>query len=76
MKTGHLIRVLRVPESVSDSAEFNTRSILERCVGRVFPVMGFNELGMIELHVGEIVGKHSYMESIWIEPDCVERVVD
>ena len=74
MEKGDLIRVLRVPSAVKDCVDFKTRSTLERCVGRLFPIMGFNELGMIELHVGEIIGKPSYIESIWIEPDCVELV--
>ena len=76
MKTGDLIRVLRVRDSVTDSPEFATRSTLQHCVGRVFPIMGFNALGMIELHVGGVAGKPSYMESIWIEPGCVEHVAD
>jgi hypothetical protein len=57
MKTGDLVRVLRVPDSVSDSAEFRTRSTLERCVGRIFPIMGFNDVGVIEVQIGEILGK-------------------
>ena len=74
MEIGDLIRVLRVPDSVNDSTGFATRSTLERCVGRVFPIVSFNDLRMIELEIGELLGKPSYMESIWIEPDCVEPV--
>jgi prephenate dehydrogenase len=72
IKQGDLVRVLRVPESVADSGRFETGSTLQRCVGRVFPVMGFNDYGMIQINVGEVVGKPSYMESIWIEPEHVE----
>jgi hypothetical protein len=39
----------------------------------VFPIKGFNE-GFILIDVGEVVGRPSHMESIWIEPDCVEVV--
>jgi len=74
MREGDLIRVIRVPDRVEDTAEFKTRSTLGRCLGRVFPIMGFNEYGMIQIDVGEVVGRHSYMESIWIEPECVEFV--
>ena len=70
MKKGDLIRVVKVPNSVEDSEGFKTRSTLEGCVGRVFPVMGFNA-GLIQIDVGEVVGRPSYMESIWIESDCV-----
>ncbi|MGD0929284.1 MAG: hypothetical protein ABR902_01410 [Candidatus Korobacteraceae bacterium] len=73
MQEGDLIRVIRNPDAVQDSEEFKTRSTLELCVGRVFPIMGFNE-GFILIDVGEVVGRPSHMESIWIEPDCVEVV--
>ena len=71
MKEGDLIRVVKVPDGVQDSEEFKTRSTLERCVGRVFPIMGFQE-GFIQIDVGELSGRPPCMESIWIEPDCVE----
>jgi hypothetical protein len=73
MKPGDLIRVIRIPEGVQDSEEFNTRSTLQQCVGRVFPIMGFNE-GFVQIDVGKVVGRPYHMESIWIEPDCVELV--
>ncbi|HEY1730984.1 MAG TPA: hypothetical protein VGG15_04515 [Terriglobales bacterium] len=69
-----MIRIVRVPAGVADSEEFKTRSMLERCIGLTFPVMGFNSEGMIQIDVGGVWGKPSYMESIWIEPDCVEPV--
>jgi hypothetical protein len=75
MKEGDLIRVTKVPDGVQDSEGFKTRSTLERCVGRVFPIMGFHE-GFVQIDVGEVVGRPSYMESIWLEPDCVELVDD
>jgi hypothetical protein len=74
MKEGDWIRVVKVPDCVQDSEDFKTRSTLERCIGREFPIMGFRE-GFIQIDVGEVVGKPSYMESIWIEPDCVEPVI-
>ncbi len=73
MKEGDLIRVVKVPDDVQDSEEFKTRSTLERCVGRIFPIMGFQE-GFIQIDVGELSGRHACMESIWIEPNCVEPV--
>jgi hypothetical protein len=51
MKEGDLTRVIKVPESVRDSEELKTRSILERCAGRVFPIIGFQE-GLIQIDVG------------------------
>ena len=74
MKPGDPVRVVRVPDSVQDSERFKTRSILERCVGRIFPIIGFNKYGLIQIDIGEVVNKPAYIESIWIEPECVELV--
>jgi hypothetical protein len=73
MKEGDLIRVVKVPDDVQDSEEFKTRSTLERCVGRVFPVMDFRE-SFIQIDVGELSGRHACTESIWTEPECGEPV--
>ena len=73
MKEGDLIRIIKVPASVQDSEAFKTRSTLEKCVDRVFPIIGFQE-GLIQIDVGELSGRRACMESIWIEPDCVEPV--
>jgi hypothetical protein len=43
-----------------------TQALFEACVGRVFPIAGINN-GLLELHVGEVVGEENYMHSIWIE---------
>lgn len=76
LKKGDMVRVMRVPDRVEDCERFQTRSTLQRCIGRVFPVMGFNDYGMIQIDVGEVLGKPSYMESIWLEPECVEHIGD
>ena len=50
-----------------------TRTLFELCVGRVFPIVGFNGT-LMELEVGEVLGKSAAMDSIWIEPEFVEAV--
>jgi hypothetical protein len=74
MKEGDLVRIVRVPDTVHDSEHFQTRSMLEKCLGRTFPIAGFNQYGLIQLDIGEVSGRSAPMESIWIEPDCVELV--
>ena len=76
LKHGDLVRIMRVPEAVHDTDGFKTRSTFESCVGRVFPIMGFNDVDMSQIDVGEVNGKPACMESLWIEPDCVELVAD
>ena len=73
MKIGEKVRVARVPDAVLRGKvdDLNTRRIFELCVGRVFSIAGLSN-GLIELHVGEVVGQPAYIHSIWIEPDYIE----
>jgi len=69
MKIGDRVRVLAIPSGLPDG-QIHTRSLFEQCVGRVFPIIGFQE-NLLELEVGEVLGKESCMDSIWIEPEHV-----
>jgi len=69
MKIGDRVEVVAVPESLSSG--MGTQELFEACVGRIFPIRGIDENGLLELHAGEVVGEKSYMHSIWIEADCV-----
>lgn len=73
MKVGDRVRVVRVPASLPDDR--GTRSLLASCIGRTFSIVGFQG-HLLELEVGEILGKEPYMDSIWIEPEHVEVVAD
>jgi hypothetical protein len=66
------VLVVAIPPRLPDSAE--TRVIFERCVGRTFPVIGIATHGHVELEIGEVMGVPAYLHSIWIEPECLERV--
>ncbi|MEH2624896.1 hypothetical protein V1292_002951 [Bradyrhizobium sp. AZCC 1719] len=68
MKIGDRVEVVAVPVSLPSG--MGTQALFEACVGRVFPVEGIDN-GLLELHVGEVVGEKSFTHSIWIEPDCV-----
>jgi hypothetical protein len=68
----HKIRVTGIP-NVGDTGEFKTRTILEQCVGRVFPIRSLQK-DWVELHLGRFVGKRSWEESIWVESEFVELV--
>ena len=61
---------MAIPLGLKDG-NLKTRTVFRQCVGKVFPIVGFqNEL--IELEVGKVVGKPSYYDTIWIEPEFVE----
>ena len=66
MKVGDLVRVIGVPERLPDSPE--TLEVFRRCVGRTFPIIDIAAGGLLELEVGEVMGVHPVMHSVWIEP--------
>ena len=75
MKIGDKIRVVKIPisaEGVSD--EMGTQKLFEDCLGKVFEIKGFDDIGHIELHVGKLRGEKDYLHSVWIEPEFVEPV--
>ena len=71
---GDRVRLSEIPPAVK-AADPETRAIFKRCVGRAFPVAGFNK-GLIELEVGAVVGQVPAAHSIWVEPEFLERVED
>lgn len=74
VKIGDCVRLVGIPDKLPPDDEpgaLGTNSLFQRCLGRVFPVVGFNELGFAELEVGEVNGQPPYMDSIWVEPRCL-----
>ena len=49
--------------------------LFERCLGEIFPGMEFDG-DLLALDVGEINGLAPYLETIYIEPSCVEIVAE
>src|SRR4029077_7941376 len=73
LKVCDKIRVIGIHPKVVDTEEFKTRTILETCVGRTFQIKGFQK-DWAEIHVGRFVGRRSWEETIWIEPEYMELV--
>jgi hypothetical protein len=75
LKVGDYVRVTGIPQDLPnlDGDDLRTKDIFERCLGRVFPVTGFQGK-WLELEVGEVVGAPACMHTIWIEPEFVELV--
>jgi hypothetical protein len=69
MKIGDRVEVIAVPQSLPSG--MGTQELFESCLGRSFSIEDIDDAGLIELHVGEVVGEESYMHSIWIEAGCV-----
>jgi len=71
MKIGDRVRVVKLPGNLPDDEILGTKALFADCLGRVFPIVAFDR-HLIELHVGEVRGEPAYMQSIWIEADCIE----
>jgi hypothetical protein len=65
---GDVIRVTRIPPAVQTDGPPETRRLFKRAVGVTFVVRGFGRYGHIELDVSKI----EPLNTIWIEPDCVQ----
>ena len=53
---GDMIRVTRVHPKIVNHGEFKTRTILNRAVGRIFPIVGFQR-DWIELALCKLIRK-------------------
>jgi hypothetical protein len=74
VKLGDRVRLVSIPGELPPDDEpgaLNTNSLFRRCLGSVFTVVGFNELGYAEPEVGEVNGQPPYTSSIWVEPRCL-----
>jgi hypothetical protein len=79
LKVGDKIRIVKLPTGLVDDEELQTKSLFKLCLGQVFPICGIVpvvETGgeLLELHVGEVLGKLAVEHSIWIESELVELV--
>ena len=73
MKIGDRVRIVGIPKGLKDDRELKTKTVFTKCLGKVFKVEGFQH-ELIELNVGRVLGKRSYMETIYIEPEFVDVV--
>jgi hypothetical protein len=79
METGDFVRLIGIPTDVHDDEHLQTRSLFEKCLGHVFRVQAVEHAEglstpLVRLDVGHIVGKESYKDTIWVEPEHLEIV--
>ncbi len=72
---GDNVRVVRTPDTLP-SMPAETQKAFEAIVGHTFPVRGIDRYGHLELMVGSVVDPliGGFMNTLWIEPDCVVAV--
>lgn len=69
-KIGDRVKVLRIPKHLKDDPLLKTKATFKKCLGHAFQICGFQG-DLLELEIGSVTGK---LETIWIEPDCVELI--
>lgn len=72
MQIGDKVEIVTIPADLPEN-DLETRSLFQACIGRIFPIVGFQD-HLLELEVGEVLGRESYMHSIWIEPEHVRLI--
>lgn len=71
------MRIVAIPRNLKDDQELGTCSLFEKCLGKTFRAAGFQTVAelpyrLVQLDVGHIVGKAPSLETIWIEPTCLQ----
>lgn len=73
MRTGDTVRLLRLPSDLPKGDDLlPTAATFQKCVGRTFVIIGFNEIGWAEIDIESVT--RSVGETIWIEPELLEVV--
>jgi hypothetical protein len=73
VKIGDTVRLTSVPADVPEGdADLPTKKRFQQCLGHVFVIAGFNEIGWAELEITSVTG--SVGETIWVEPEFLELV--
>ncbi len=77
MRVGDKVRLTGIPPDVHDDEKLQTRRLFEKCVGQTFTIAGLKAVEglpyqLVQLDVGHIIEKASYLESIWVEPEYLQ----
>ena len=72
VKSGDRVRLIKIPDDIVDN---ELKKIFEQCVGHVFPVGDVTD-SLVDLEIGELFDRESYMESIYVEHDCIEVITN
>lgn len=67
LKIGCKVRVLEIPDDLTDACEIGTPRVFRESLGKVFRIQGFDDYGYVEVRV-------SNSDVIWIEPHFLVRV--
>ena len=79
VNVGDTVTLIGVPPGLRDDDDLQTKSLFDKCLGKTFVVKAIDTIEglphpMIELHVGHVEGGEDFEQSIWVEPQYLERV--
>lgn len=71
------MRLIAIPPDCRDGEELQTRTLFEKCLGLTFTVVGAETVDgpphqLARLDVGHVIGKASYLETIWVETEYLQ----
>jgi len=77
MKAGNTVKLIGIPPDVRDDGVLQTRTLFEKCLGQSFVVVEMESIEglpypLAKLDVGHILGKESFMQTIWVEPKYLQ----
>jgi hypothetical protein len=77
MKAGDTVMLIGIPPDVRDDGVLQTRTLFEKCLGQSFVVVEMESIAGLpyppaKLDVGHILGKESYIHTIWVEPEYLQ----
>jgi hypothetical protein len=79
MKAGDTVKLIEIPPGLRNDADLPTRTLFEKCLGHCFVVTRMETVEglpyqLARLDVGHIVGKESWRDTIWVEPEYLQLV--
>lgn len=79
LKIGDSVKLMGIPGDTSDDEDLRTRDLFEKCLGKIFSVAGLETVEglpyqLLRLNVGQILGEAPELQTIWVEPEYLERV--
>ena len=71
------MKLIGIPPDVRDDGVLQTRTLFEKCLGQSFVVVEMESIEglpypLAKLDVGHILGKESFMQTIWVEPKYLQ----
>jgi hypothetical protein len=73
VKLGDKVKLIGIPP-IQDDDKLQTCKLFEKCLGKTFTVNRLQSAEgisyqLVQRDVGHVVGKASYIETIWVEPE-------